>query len=224
MPKESLSLLNIPSKQKQISPVFGEGDFWILHVFLWVIFYKANTCVCVCKCVCACSVMPDSAAPWTIAYQAPLSMGFSRQEYWSGLPWPPSGDFPNPGIESKSLCLLHWQGDSLPTESSPSPCISLAISLESEHLQEDNVGNDTVKGSITVLWPSSYLCSCSRLQCGPPAASEKPGLPRKEQPSSHLSSPTNGVTRVVSVIFFHCEIKLTFGDCQIKIGTCHLPL
>ena len=127
----SLFLLNIPLQQKQISPIFGEGDFWILHVFLWVIFYKANTCVCVCKWVCACSLMSDSAAPWTIAYQAPLSMGFSRQEYWSGLPWPPSGDFPNPGIESKSLCLLHWQGDTLPTELSPSPCISLANSLES---------------------------------------------------------------------------------------------
>ena len=40
---------------------------------------------------------------WTIAYQAPLSMGFSRQEYWSGLPCPPAGDFPNPGIEPTSL-------------------------------------------------------------------------------------------------------------------------
>ena len=37
--------------------------------------------------------------PWTIAYQAPLSVGFSRQEYWSGLPCPPPGDLPNPGIE-----------------------------------------------------------------------------------------------------------------------------
>ena len=37
--------------------------------------------------------------PWTIACQAPLSMGFSRQEYWSGLPCPPPGDLPNPGIE-----------------------------------------------------------------------------------------------------------------------------
>ena len=37
--------------------------------------------------------------PWTVAYQAPLSMGFSRQEYWSGLPFPSPGDLPNPGIE-----------------------------------------------------------------------------------------------------------------------------
>ena len=39
------------------------------------------------------------ATPWTIACQAPLSMGFSRQEYWSGLPFPSPGDLPNPGIE-----------------------------------------------------------------------------------------------------------------------------
>ena len=42
------------------------------------------------------------ATPWTIAYQAPLSMRFSRQEYWSGLPFPSPGDFPNPGIEPGS--------------------------------------------------------------------------------------------------------------------------
>ena len=41
--------------------------------------------------------------PWTVAHQAPLSMGFSRQEYWSGLPFPPPGHLPNPGIEPMSL-------------------------------------------------------------------------------------------------------------------------
>ena len=40
---------------------------------------------------------------WTVAHQAPLSMGFSRQEYWNGLPCPPSGHLPNPGIEPASL-------------------------------------------------------------------------------------------------------------------------
>ena len=39
---------------------------------------------------------------WTIAHQAPLSMGFSRQEYWSGLPWSPPGDLPDAGIELMS--------------------------------------------------------------------------------------------------------------------------
>ena len=65
--------------------------------------------VCVCVhahmyvCGLSCSGMSDSATPWTVAHQAPLSMGFSRQEYWSGLPYPPPGDLPDPGIEPTSL-------------------------------------------------------------------------------------------------------------------------
>ena len=51
--------------------------------------------------------------PWTVAHQAPLSMGFSRQEYWSGLPFPPPGDLPHPGIELHLLHILHWQAGSL---------------------------------------------------------------------------------------------------------------
>ena len=43
--------------------------------------------------------------PWTVAHQAPPSMGFSRQEYWSGLPFPAPGDLPNPGIEPGSPAL-----------------------------------------------------------------------------------------------------------------------
>ena len=53
------------------------------------------------------------ATPWTVAYQAPRSMGFSRQEYWSGLPFPSPGDLPNPGIEPGSPAL---QTDTLPSE------------------------------------------------------------------------------------------------------------
>ena len=47
--------------------------------------------------------VPLFVTPWTVAYQAPLSMGFSRQEYWSGLPCPPAGNRPNPGTETVSL-------------------------------------------------------------------------------------------------------------------------
>ena len=50
---------------------------------------------------------------WTVACQAPLSMAFSRQEYWSGLPCPPPGDLPKPGIKPRSPSL---QADSLPSE------------------------------------------------------------------------------------------------------------
>ena len=51
----------------------------------------------------SCSVVFDSAIAWTVALQAPLSMGFARQEFWSGLPCPPPGDLPHPGIEPTSL-------------------------------------------------------------------------------------------------------------------------
>ena len=53
------------------------------------------------------------AIPWTVAYQAPSSMEFSRQEYWSGLPFPSPGDLPDPRIEPKSPAL---QADTLPFE------------------------------------------------------------------------------------------------------------
>ena len=51
--------------------------------------------------------------PWTLAHQAPQSMGFSRQEYWSGLPFPSPGDVPDPGIEPRSPTL---QADALTSE------------------------------------------------------------------------------------------------------------
>ena len=50
-------------------------------------------------------VNSDSATPWTVAYRAPQSMGFSRQEYWSGLPFPSPGELPNPGIKPRSPAL-----------------------------------------------------------------------------------------------------------------------
>ena len=55
---------------------------------------------------------PALVTPWTVAHQATLSIGFSRQEYWSGLPFPTPGDLPDPGIEPGSPAL---QADYLPT-------------------------------------------------------------------------------------------------------------
>ena len=79
---------------------------------------------CVALSVCVCFPALDSgglvakscltlAIPWTVTHQAPLSMGFSRQEYWSGLPFPSPEGFPNPGIEPGCPAL---QADSLPTK------------------------------------------------------------------------------------------------------------
>ena len=55
------------------------------------------------------------ATPWTVAHQAPPSMGFSRQEYWSGFPFPSPRDLPDPGIKGRSPAL---QADSLPSKPS----------------------------------------------------------------------------------------------------------
>ena len=60
-------------------------------------------------CYCWVAKLSDSfAAPWTIAHQAPLSMGFFRQEYWSGLPFPPPGDLPSQGSNPLNLLHCRW--------------------------------------------------------------------------------------------------------------------
>ena len=66
-----------------------------------------------CLCVKSFSHVRLFATPWTVAHQAPLSMGFSRQQLWNGLPFPSPGDLPDPGIEHGSSAL---QADSLPSE------------------------------------------------------------------------------------------------------------
>ena len=83
------------------------------------LFFARFLCVCVCVCVCCVLVtqsQSDSTIPWTVAHQAPLSMEFSRQEYWNGLSWPSPGIFPtqglNPGLPScrQILYQLSHQG------------------------------------------------------------------------------------------------------------------
>ena len=66
-----------------------------------------------CVCVKLLSRVQLFATPWTVVHQVPLSMGFSRQEYWSGLPFPSPGDLPNPGIKPVSPAL---QADALSSE------------------------------------------------------------------------------------------------------------
>ena len=67
------------------------------------------------------SVVSNSVTPWTVDHQALLSMGFSRQEYWSGLPCPSLGDLPDRGIKPRSPAL---QADSLPSEPRGKPSCS----------------------------------------------------------------------------------------------------
>ena len=97
---------------KKQSPV----HFKCLEGQLAILCLRVCVCVYVCVCVCVCVLLSSVqlfATPWTIARQAPLSMGFSRQEYWSGLPFPSPGDLPDPGIKPGSPAL---QADALPPE------------------------------------------------------------------------------------------------------------
>ena len=82
--------------------VVSEGA-WGLHPLLG---YPQNAFVVYILCACAQSLSHVQlfAIPWTVSRQAPPSMGFSRQEHWSGLPFPPPGDLLHPGIESGQLC------------------------------------------------------------------------------------------------------------------------
>ena len=66
------------------------------------------------------------AAPWTVAHQAPPSMGFSRQEYWSWLPLPSPGHLPDPGIEPRSPTL---QADALTSEPKGKPSLKKEITV-----------------------------------------------------------------------------------------------
>ena len=83
------------------------------------------------------------ATPWTVASQTPLSMGFSRQEYWSGLPCPPPGDLPDPEIEPASPASLALHADSLPLSHKGSPVTAailpqtpLCISIQSHSVSQ----------------------------------------------------------------------------------------
>ena len=88
------------------------------HVWLFETLWTV-TCVRACVCMCVYVLSPFScvqlfATPWTVAHQAPLSMGFSRQEYWGGLPFPSPGIFLTQGSNLHLLCLLCWRACSLP--------------------------------------------------------------------------------------------------------------
>ena len=116
------------------------GSFAFMSLLLWWILrplkaetvsssYDLSQCLAKCftkkesesevaqSCLTLCNPM-DCATPWTVACQAPPSVGFSRQEYWGELPFPFPGDLPDPGIEPRSPTL---QGDSLPSEPPGNP-------------------------------------------------------------------------------------------------------
>ena len=102
--------------------------------------------------------------PWTVARQTSLSMGFSRQEYWSGLPCPPPGDLPNPGIEPRSHSL---QADSIQSEPPGKPMNTRVGSLIPSPGKLHNPGIEPGSSALQMDSLSAELpgkCKCYFLQ------------------------------------------------------------
>ena len=91
-------------------PVIGHGDQEVETSICFYIVCVTITYTYMLSCV------QLFATPWTVAHQAPLSLGFSRQEYWNRLPFPFPGDLLNPGIKSTSPAFLALAGENFTTE------------------------------------------------------------------------------------------------------------
>ena len=87
--------------------------------------------------------------PWTVAHQAPLSMGFSRQEYWSGLPFPAPGDLPSPGIQPTSLLSPALASGFFTTEPPGKPAAGGSWGLFPHVLPTTSL--------VVVVWPGQDL-------------------------------------------------------------------
>ena len=108
-----------------------------------------------------------SVTPWTVAHQAPLSMEFFRQEYWSGLPFPPPGDLLNQGTEPRSPSL---QADSLPSESPVQfSSVQFRCSVVSDSLQPHE--SQHARPPCPSPTPGVYTKSCPSSQWCHPAIS-----------------------------------------------------
>ena len=121
--------------------------------------------------------------PRTVAHQVPLSMGFCRKEYWRGLPCPPPGDLPDPGIEPHLVYLLYWQTGSLLLALHGKPLDSISsvqllsrvrlfatpwIAARQASLSITNSRSSLRLRSVELVMPSSHLILCHPLLLLPP--------------------------------------------------------
>ena len=107
------SILIYPPRDGQESQTLVGGFLQFVHEASTSFIQSTNILKCLRVRVCVLSCICLFVTPWTIACQAPLSMGFPRQEYWSGLPCSPPGDLPDPRIKSMSTVVPALQADSL---------------------------------------------------------------------------------------------------------------
>ena len=104
-------------------------------------------------CVCVLSHVQFFVTSWTVAHQAPLSMRFPRQDYWSGLPFPPPGDLPDPGIEPETPASPALAGRFFPTEPPGKPhLLSMLCNKSSPSSEEARKYNLTMyqKGKLEI--------------------------------------------------------------------------
>ena len=150
--------------------------------------------------------------PWTVAHQVPLSMEFSRQEYWSGLPLPSPGGLPNPGIKPRSPTL---QADALPFEPPGNPHKKTKQNPKCKCARplENSARQAGVRGQLTILSLSgkrwyvhakslqSRPALCNPMDCSPPSSSvrrilQARTLERVVMPSSRGSSQSRDRTHI----------------------------
>ena len=111
---------------------------------------------------------PTLSTPWTAARQAPLSMGFSRPEHWSGLPCAPTGDPPDPGIEPGCPAL---QASSLPSEPPGKPAVASSVSVCCGIIAAQQPSSET-------LWvPGAFPTFISSPPVHPPFPARSPCCP-----------------------------------------------
>ena len=131
-------------------------------LLLWCSRTSKDSCTCakavlstvLCVLSCFCRVWLFWLTLWTVAHQASLSMGFSRQEYWSGLPFPSPGNLCHPGIKPGSPAL---QWDPLPTEPPRKPILSMGDCLNQHSLWG--------REKKTLIQPWEWHHSCISLIC-----------------------------------------------------------
>ena len=125
---------------------------YIVCLYLYIcvcIWLCIRVCVCFYVCVLVAQSCQLFVTSWTVAHQTPLSVEFSRQEYWSGLLFPSPGDLPDSGIEPGSLAL---QADSLLSEPPRKPhmCLSVLVIVQ-------------MCGTNVPVYLSPCICTCARV-------------------------------------------------------------
>ena len=182
-------------------------------------------------CMHMCSAVSDSATLWTAAHQAPLSMGFSREDYWSELPFPPPGDLPWPGIEPPTPPAL--AGGCFPTEPPGKPvCCYNMLLLRQLHLalSDKYVVSRTrchliIRCSLPAPWPSQNQqgdCEACILisVTGIPSSLSKPECAQAVD-INFLLSPSYRPSSII--LYLHHPAQQSISSCVFSLFnmTCH---